>query len=101
HNFGPAVRGKRETCDLAQRVDPGVGPPGALYPHLFPAEGKNRLLDILLHRRPVGLALPADEGASGIPDRTTAAGHQPSTSPLAIGRPFRKAAALIGPLPAG
>jgi len=50
-----------EMAGLAQGMDPGIRPPGAMHPHRLATKCGNRLLKRLLDRKAIGLPLPADE----------------------------------------
>ena len=49
--------------DLADGVDAGIGPSGAMHDDALAAEAQDRRLQHLLHGEAVLLALPADEAA--------------------------------------
>src|SRR5207249_11280153 len=72
---GCRLAGEVEMDALAERMDPGVGPAGGLRVYGLAAEGEDRLLQRLLHRRAVLLALPADEAAAVIFQGQLEAGH--------------------------
>src|SRR3984957_16765601 len=61
--------------DLAARMNPGVRAPGAMSGDVFAARGADRLLQRLLHGRPIGLPLPADERRAVIFERPFVTGH--------------------------
>ena len=86
--------------DLAQRMDAGVGAPGALDHDGFAGEGGDRLLDRLLDGAAVLLPLPADEGAAVIFDGELVARHRQPRRPSGARRPRRNSAAVTGLLPA-
>ncbi len=67
---------KIEMRDLAERVHAGVGAPGAAERRRFAGQTVERLLDRLLHRAPVRLALPADERSAVILDGQLEARHR-------------------------
>ena len=62
--------------DLAERVDAGIGAARARDGDALAREGRDRVGECALHRRRVGLELPADEGRAVIFDRELVAGHQ-------------------------
>ena len=75
HGIGRPVAGEIDMGDLAERMDAGIGAPGALDRDRLAGEGGDRLLDRLLHRAAVLLALPADIGAAVIFDGQLVARH--------------------------
>ena len=86
HRVGGPVAAEVEMGDLAEGVDAGVGAPGALDHHRLAGEGADRLFEGLLHRRAIGLALPADERAAVILDGQLVAWHRRlSRGPAASG----------------
>ncbi len=86
-----------EMRDLAQRMHAGIGPAGGLYRHRFAAERVDRLLQRLLHRRPVRLALPAAKRPAVIFEGQLVARHgRPSRVPTGTAKPRRNASAGIG-----
>jgi hypothetical protein len=73
--IGRPVAREVDVGDLAQRMDARIGAPGALDRGRLAAEGGDRLLDRLLHRAAVLLALPADIGTAVIFDGQLVARH--------------------------
>ena len=61
--------------DLAQRMDAGIGPAGALHEHDLAAELRHRAFERALHGRAVLLDLPADERPAVIFDGELVARH--------------------------
>ena len=60
---------------LGRRVDARIGSPCALHARRPGAAGLGRRLQRALHRQPLGLTLPADEGRAVIFDGQLVAGH--------------------------
>src|SRR6185312_7218977 len=81
----------------------GIGPPRAMHPELLAAEALGRDLQNLLHRKPVGLALPADKAGAVIFKNELVARHWDqalgSTVPGGSAKPRRNASASTGPRP--
>ncbi len=77
HRVGRRLPVEVEMGDLAERVDAGVGAPGAEHRRRLAREVPDRLLDRLLDRGAVLLALPADEGAAVVFEDEPVARHGP------------------------
>src|SRR5690606_41955463 len=94
------VAGEIDMGDLPQCMNARIGAPGGLGAHLLAGKGENGLLQNLLDRVAVGLALPADKSGSVILDGELVAGHgYPSTVPVKSPAPRRKAVASMAALP--
>src|SRR6516162_3889728 len=76
---------------LAERVDAGIGAPGAVNAHHRAAELLDRALENLLHGKAIRLALPADEPGPVIFEGQLVAGHGRSV-PRETAWPRRKEA---------
>src|SRR3546814_1405526 len=85
--------------DLAEGVDAVIGASGPLHQHRRAAEAVDRLLEGRLHRRAIGLALPADEAGPVVLHDDPVTRHG-STVPTGSAKPRRKAAVAIGSRPA-
>ena len=72
--------------DLAERMYAGIGTPRSVHAGLLSAEPGYGLLDTLLDRRTVILALPACIGAAIVFDGQFPAGHE-RTVPTGAGLP--------------
>ena len=75
HRIGLPVAAKIAVRDLTDGMDAGIGPPGAGDRGRLGVEPPQGLLHRLLHRRLVGLPLPAREGAAMIVEEKRVAGH--------------------------
>src|SRR5208282_5731449 len=78
-----------EVCYLRQRVDPGIGAAGAVDGDALAAEALNSGFQDFLHRKPVSLALPADQAGAVIFERQLVAGHG-RIVPGGMAKPRRK-----------
>lgn len=65
-----------EERDLAARVDTGIRTRGAADPDIVLHEGREHLLEVLLHGRTVRLALPAVETGAVVLDDQTDVPHE-------------------------
>ena len=75
HGSGWPVSYQIEMGDLSQRVDAGVGAPGAVYGHAFTRQAIDRLGQAPLHRDANRLHLPTHEGGAIILERNAVAWH--------------------------
>src|SRR5208282_3238370 len=76
--------------DLRQRMDPGIGAAGAMHGDALAAEALGGGFQDFLHRKPVSLALPADQAGAVIFERQLVAGHG-RIVPGGMAKPRRKA----------
>ena len=81
-----------------QRVDAGIGPPGGVERHLLVGDRPDRLLDRLLDRGAVRLALPAHERPAVIFDGEPEPGHA-SVAPAGMAKPRSNSAVVIAAAP--
>ncbi len=79
-------------------MNAGIGAPGGNTANAFGTKGKDGILDGLLDRRTILLALPADIAGAVIFDQQAKARHA-STVPAARRKPRRNASAGIAALP--
>jgi hypothetical protein len=82
----------------AERMHAGIGPPGRVQNDRFARDRQRCLLDRLLHRRPMRLALPSHERPPVIFDQKPEASHA-SRVPAGIAKPRSSSAGLIAPRP--
>ena len=82
-----------EMRDLRQRVDPGIGAAGAVDGDALAAEALDGGFQDFLHRKPVPLALPADQAGAVIFERQLVAGHG-RIVPGGMAKPRRNAGGL-------
>src|SRR5580704_12920010 len=85
---------------LSQRIDTGVGAPGAVHSNTLAGKSLDRRGQRALNGRAVVLHLPADIRPAVIFDGELVARHQGSTLAGAIGVPRRNSSAAIGLPPA-
>ena len=69
---------------LAGGMNPGIGPPGALDEDRDPGQARAGSLEHLLHRQPIGLALPATQTGAVIFERKLVARHSGVLPSLAL-----------------
>ena len=103
-HIGAPDAGQIDMADLARGVDAGVGAPGAAHAAGSPHRARKRALDHFLHRKAIGLTLPADKAAAVIFDDELIARHagasSQATSPHGEPRAAQKfRAASIGASP--
>ena len=103
HALAQPVRGQRlGDVDMRrhpQRVDPGIGPPGAMHRDGLAGHLADRLFERLLDRFAQCLPLPADERPAVIFERQLPAGHE-RIVPAGIAKPRSISSGLIARVPA-
>ena len=83
-----------------QRMDAGIGPPGGMERHLLVGDRRDRLLDRLLHRWAVRLALPAHERPAVKLHDEAEAGHAELVAPAGMAKPRSSSSGRIAARPA-
>ena len=84
HRIGVAVAPDVAMGHLGERMHAGIGAAGAIQVHRLAAESLQGRLYFTLHRRTIGLTLPANIGRAVIFQSKLVTGHA-STVPGAIG----------------
>ena len=100
YDIGSPLTGKIDVRNLTQRMNTGIGAPGALDHHRLAGERRDRLLHRLLNGEAVLLPLPADERLAVIFDGELVARHRQASRTSGVRQAAQEFAAATGCLPA-